>query len=84
MRKAAGYIQGTQLSRIQNISPTSANSSGVVGVCFDKKSGKWEARLTFQKKRHYLGRYDTLAEAANARKKAEQEWFENFLESLDI
>lgn len=83
MREAAGYVQGTQLSRIQNISPTSANSSGVVGVCFDKKSGKWDARLTFQKKRHYLGRYDTLAEATDARKKAEQEWFGNFLESLD-
>ena len=83
MRDAAGFMAGTQLSKIQNISPTSANSSGVVGVSFDKKSGKWDARLTFQGKRHYLGRYNTLAEAAAARKKAEQEWFGSFLESLN-
>lgn len=84
MREAAGYVGGTQLSRIRNISPTSANSSGVVGVSFDRRSGKWDARLTFQGKRHYLGRYDTLAEAAAARRKAEQEWFGEFLESLEV
>lgn len=83
MHEAAGFVQGTQLSKIQKVSATSANSSGVVGVSFDKKSGKWYARLTFQGKRHYLGRYDTLVEAAAARKKEEQEWFGSFLESLE-
>lgn len=82
MREAAGYIEGTQLSRIRNVSPTSTNSSGVVGVYFDKRSGKWDARLKFQGRQHYLGRYDTLAEAAAARKRAEQEWFGGFLEQL--
>lgn len=84
MREAAGYVEGTQLSRIRNVSPTSTNSSGIVGVYADKRSGKWDARLTFQGKQHHLGRYDTLAEAAAARKKAEQEWFGKFLKSHEV
>ena len=80
MRKAAGYVGGTQLSRIRNIPETSNNSSGVVGVSLDKKSGKWVSRLTFQGKRYYLGRYDTLEKANEVRKKAEMEYFGRFLE----
>ncbi len=80
MRKAAGYVGGTQLSRIRNIPETSNNSSGVVGVSLDKKSGKWVSRLTFQGKRYYLGRYDTLEKAKEVRKKAEMEYFGRFLE----
>ena len=83
MREAAGYIEGTQLSRIRNVSPTSANSSGVVGVYCDRKSGKWDARLTCQRKRHYLGRYETIGEAAAARKQAEAEWFGNLIERFE-
>lgn len=64
--------------------PPAPTAAGGVGVSFDRKSGKWDARLTFQGKRHYLGRYDTLAEAAAARRKAEQEWFGEFLESLEV
>lgn len=69
MRKAAGYVDGTQLSRIRNVPETSTNSSGVVGVYFHKNSGKWVSKITFQGKRYYLGRYDTLEKAAQARKK---------------
>lgn len=83
MRKAAGYINGTQVSRIRNIRPTSANSSGVVGVYFDKNTGKWRSHLTFQGQQHKLGSFSRLEEAEKARKKAEQEWFQPFLESID-
>lgn len=81
MRKAAGYVGGTQLSRITNIKQTSTNSSGIVGVYYDKQTNKWASRLTFRGKRYYLGRYDSLEKAVAARKKAEAEYFGTFLES---
>ena len=81
MRKAAGYVEGTQLSRITNIPKTSTNSSGVPGVYYDKQTNKWASRLTFRGKRYYLGRYDSLEKAVAARKKAESEYFGTFLES---
>ena len=43
--------------------------------------GKWISRLTFQGKRYYLGRYDTLEKAVAARKQAEAEYFGSFLET---
>lgn len=81
MREAAGYVEGTQLSRIRNIRPTAANSSGVVGVYYDKRSKKWRASLKFQGRLHRLGAFDTLEAAAAARKQAEAEWFAPFLEA---
>ena len=47
------------------------------------KDGRYQAELTFRKKRYYLGRYDTLEEAAKARKRAEimvEEYLERYRE----
>ncbi len=49
------------------------NTSGVKGVYRCK--GMWVAYITFRGKRHYLGTYDNLSEAALARKKAEDKYF---------
>ncbi|HJB25195.1 MAG TPA: hypothetical protein H9662_01105 [Firmicutes bacterium] len=81
MRNAAGYVGGTQISRIRNVPKASSNSSGVVGVYYDRENQKWISRLTFQGKRYYLGRYDTLEKAVAARKQAEAEYFGSFLET---
>lgn len=50
--------------------PTKASKTGVRGVML-RKDGRYQACLIFQKKRHYLGIFKTLEEAARARKKAE-------------
>ncbi len=84
MRGAAGYVGGTQLSRIKNIPRESTNSCGVVGVYYDRENQKWVSRLTFQGKRYYLGRYDTLEKAVEARQNAEAEYFGTFLEELTL
>ena len=42
------------------------NISGVNGVSFCKRTGRWEAALQFQYKRYRLGRFDTIAEAERA------------------
>ena len=48
LHNSAGYIDGTEISKIRNVKTTSRNRSGVRGVYFDK--GKWRARLRFKGK----------------------------------
>lgn len=81
MREAAGFISGTQLSKIRRIMEHNATAADddMIGVNYDPKTRKWRATLTFQGVRHRLGSYDTPREAAVARKAAEREWFEPML-----
>ena len=59
----------------------SDNTSGVKGVSFHKRSGKYMAYITLARKRRYLGCFDTLEEAAKARREAEVELFDPILEA---
>jgi hypothetical protein len=45
--------------------------TGVSGVIFVKKSKKFIARIAVEGKKKYIGQYDTLEQAAEARKAAE-------------
>ncbi|HBE9079080.1 HNH endonuclease signature motif containing protein [Serratia fonticola] len=45
------------------------NTSGVTGVCFDKNTGKWVARLF----RRHLGKFSKFEDACEARRVAEYE-----------
>jgi len=56
-----------------NIPKRQKNSSGFKGVM--KRKDKWEARIKFQKQFIYIGRYDTVEEAAAARMKKEKELY---------
>lgn len=47
------------------------NTSGVSGCCWRRTNEKWEARLGIGGKRIHLGSFDTLEEAAAARRAAE-------------
>ena len=49
------------------------NTSGVIGVCWHKPSGKWLARIMASGKEKCLGYFRDIAEAAAARKAAEIE-----------
>lgn len=55
--------------------------SGIRGVSFNKETGKYIALLTLQGKRHYLGYFSDLEDAARARRKAEMEILDPWLES---
>ncbi len=81
MRENAGFVDGTQLSKLQSNSNYSTNSSGVKGVYFDRRTGKWRARLRFKRKLMNFGSYTSLDDAIEARKKAEESVFAEFLES---
>lgn len=81
-RKSAGFVGGTQISRIRNMEPTAANSSGCRGVYYEKKTNKYRARLKFKGKIMNFGTYSKFEDAVAARKAAEAEYFGTFLEEI--
>lgn len=82
-REGAGFIGGTQLSRIRNMKPIATNTSGVRGVYYEQEHNRWRARLKFKGKLMNFGSYDKFEDAVAARKKAEEEYFGTFLEEHD-
>lgn len=48
----------------------SANSSGIVGVCWDKRNSKWTVRI----RTLFIGRFVSFDEAVRARKAAERKY----------
>ncbi len=81
-RASAGYIEGTQLSKIRDMTPSSANTSGHRGVYYESKFDRWRAEIKFQRKRYYLGTFKKFEDAVKARKVAEADLFESFLERV--
>lgn len=55
----------------KNSSIRSDNTSGVIGVSWDRKSGKWHAYIQVAGKRINLGWFDDLEDAVAVRKAAE-------------
>lgn len=69
-------VDGTRLCQIKaDRKVNKNNASGITGVHFDKERGMWVAQITFQRQCHNLGRFKTIEEAIDARKKAEVEYF---------
>lgn len=56
----------------------STNTSGVAGVFFDKKRGKWVANITYNSKKINLGRFVSKDDAIIARLRKEIELFKEF------
>lgn len=52
------------------------NNSGIIGVCWNKSSEKWQSYIYIDKRSHYLGTFDKLDDAVKARWDAEvkYEW----------
>jgi hypothetical protein len=55
----------------KNMKMRAANTSGVTGVYFNKRLDKWVAAIMVDRAQLYLGLFDTIDEAANARKAAD-------------
>ncbi|MCP4408507.1 MAG: HNH endonuclease [Gammaproteobacteria bacterium] len=54
------------------------NTTGAVGVCPDKASGKFEAHITISGRIRHLGKYNCVADAAAVRCEAERHYFGAF------
>ena len=66
------FVEETSLSSIvASKRVRSNNTSGHTGVWFDKKNGRWNAYINYQKKRIYLGSYAKKEDAIRARRTAE-------------
>ena len=78
--KGINWVESTDLLKLNNTPQSNNATSGVKGVDFDKSRGKWRSNITFQGKHIYLGRFNTLEEAAQVRKKAEEKYFHPILE----
>ena len=60
------------------------NTSGIKGVSLHKKSGKWKAQIKYSYKNYYLGLYEKIEDAAEARRAAEQFIKEHFNNTEEI
>lgn len=57
------------------------NTSGVVGVRFNKRYSKWNANITFEGFTYSLGYYEDINDAIEARKQAEIKYFGEYRRS---
>lgn len=73
-------VDGTCVEWLRDRKRRADNKTGCKGV-FKKKNGKYAASIGFKKKVFYIGTYETLNQAMEARKEAEDKIFGCFLES---
>lgn len=55
----------------KNLKLSKSNTSGVVGVVYNKKAGKWQAQIKAPDRHIHLGVFSKFEDAVCARKKAE-------------
>lgn len=72
-------VEGTALCKLTQ-KVRSDSTTGVKGVWFDKRSGKYCAEIRLSGKKHWLGSFYELSEAEKARKRAEEELYNPVLE----
>lgn len=81
VRQRVQAYDGTQLSAISPDRPANKNSkSGVKGVYWNEREGKWIAKITIRRKNITLGRFTRIEDAIIARKEAEEKYFKPILE----
>lgn len=64
------HVDGTSMNLLKSTKLPTNNTTGVKGVYLIR--GKYVAKIVFQKKQYILGSFDTLEEAAEARKEGEE------------
>lgn len=75
-------VEGTNVLSLVNRKNNKNNTSGAKGVSQFKSGvleGKYRAYINFKRKQYNLGVYDTLEDAASARKEAEEKIYGDFL-----
>ena len=82
-RAKAGFVEGTQLTKLKIKTEKSDNLSGFRGVYLEPKTGKWRARIKLQGKIYNLGTYTNLEDAIKARRLGEEKYFESVLETAN-
>ena len=79
--ETVGQVDGTTLSAIRPERGANRNSrSGVKGVYWSDREGCWIAKITVRRRTITLGRFTDHQKAIEARKSAEEQYFEPILE----
>ncbi len=79
-------VAGTSVTKLETRRGrlNSNNTSGCTGVYLQtshgRRTGRWAAQICFQGRRYHLGVYDQLEDAIEARKTAEEQLYDDFLE----
>ncbi len=76
------YAEGTCLEMLRAKTVRSNNTSGVPGVDWLTAKDRWRASICFKGKRYYLGSYSVFADAVKARKQAEAELHDKFVDEF--
>ncbi len=78
--RASKLYKGTDINKISTATATSRSSTGIRGVSYEKRRGKYRASIGFRGEKIELGRFDTLEEAVEARRKAEEKMYKPLIE----
>ena len=70
----------TNLAKVGKVTIPKNNTSGAVGVYYDKGRARWRAQIFFRKKLYFLGYYREFDDAAAIRKLAQEKLHGEFLE----
>lgn len=73
-------IDGTCLELIASTTIPKDNRSDIKGVSYYSKTDSWVATLAFKGRHYFLGKFDTIQEAAQARWQAEDDLVNPFIE----
>lgn len=76
------HVDGTSLEMIKSKKVPTDNTTGYRGVYLIK--GKYVAKIVFQKKAYYLGTFDSVEQAAEARKEAEEILYDKVSDFYDM
>lgn len=76
--RGENLVKCTQQENVRNKSMQSNNTSGIIGVSWDKNRNKWLAHITISKKIKNIGRFVNKEDAILARLKAEAKYFKEF------
>ena len=69
----------TNLEKVGKVTIPKNNTSGAVGVHYDKGRARWRAQIFFRKKLYFLGYHKTFDDAATIRKLAHEKLHGEFL-----
>lgn len=73
------YIDGTCVEMLASKTVRSNNTSGVPGVDWWESKERWRATICFKGRRHYLGSYSCFEDAVKARREAEEQLHDKFV-----
>ena len=79
-RHGLTYVDGTCVEILQSKKVKKHNTSGVPGVTWVSRDRLWRATINFKEKCYYLGGYHRFEDAIKARKEAEEDLHEKFLQ----